>query len=130
MTRITLESCEHRSKGACGIAASAGQRVEFRESPRVLTYPEEFDPYSVPFLTTNQQHRMLGDYRNAPLFKALALTRNGYASWSFRHNTPQRAQQEVLKHCERETGNRKQCFIYAVGNKVIFDADTDIYTDR
>ena len=130
MTRIALQLCEHVSKSACGIVLTAGRMVEFRESPRMLTYPEEFDPYSVPFLTTNQHHRMLGEYRNAPLFKALALTRNGFAAWSFQHKTPWRAQEEVLKYCERETGNIKQCFVHSVGNKVIFDANTDIYSDR
>ena len=129
-TRIALELCEHRAQEACGVAVKTGRLVEFQESPSILSYPDTLDPYAVPFLTTNGRRWMLGVYRNESMFKAVAMTRFGYAITVGGRRTPKRAEEDAMKFCERNNGRQGLCFLYAAGSKVVFDERTDIYGDR
>lgn len=128
--RATLQKCEHIAQGACGLVVADGAFVgPFQTSARTLVYATTFDPAAIPFVRDELRERIARDYGSARGHKALALTRNGRAQWVDGRASAQKAQEEVLSRCNERDG-RNRCFLYALGETVVFDAGTDIYPER
>ncbi len=130
IVRVALERCEHTSQEACGLVVVQGSVVEFEESPVTISYPETFTASAIPFVSTRARNRLKRDYGNAPGRKALAITRQGAYGFATDEVSDASAERAALRFCEQHTRNRKRCFVYAVGSKVVFDRSTSIYPDR
>ena len=128
--RVALERCEHTSQEACGLVVVQGSMVEFEESPATISYPETFTASAIPFVSTRARNRLKRDYGNAPGRKALAIMRWGGYGFATDEVSDASAERAALRFCEQSTRNRKRCFVYAVGSRVVFDQSTSIYPDR
>lgn len=127
--RNTMQRCEHISKKTCGLAVVDGNMVEFKFLPRTLTYHTRFNPKEVPFINIRQTSALFS-YVNAQRNKALAINWNGaYGYWHGDYNS-QRARKNALTECRKISRRWGHCFLYAVNDKVVFTAETDIYGDR
>ena len=130
LSRVALERCEHTSQEACGLVVVQGSVVEFEESPPTISYPETFTASAIPFVSAKARNRLKRSYGSAPGHKALAITRQGGYGFATDEGSGAAAERAALRFCERHTRNRKRCFVYAVGSKVVFDRATSIYPDR
>ena len=130
ITRIVLEKCEHSVLEACGLVVVAGRLVEFQESTQNIRYPETFDASVVPFVSANSRNRLKKKYYSAPVHKALALTGNGRFAYYTGRSSDTEAKEMALERCEKYDKQKNRCFLYAVGQKVVFDIFTNIFPER
>ncbi len=128
LERIALQKCEYWAGGPCGIVVLRGEATPFRIRDIQTEYPTRFDASAVPFVRDSTRER-LEAYESSNKPRALAITRNG--RWAFVYgDTAAAAQAEAIRKCEEADRGRGRCFVYAVGEEVLFNRDTNLYPDR
>lgn len=130
LARMVREKCEHLARQACGIVVSEGKVVPYSETSPRLGYPKVFAASKVPFVVAEDRELLAIRYEDAGSPKAIALTRNGIYGISVDAASEAEARVAALRGCELQDNERKRCFLYASGNKVLFTSRTNIFPDR
>lgn len=124
-----LERCEIRFGEPCELVATdeamaprpAGEGSAARETPKVQ-YSGEFDPAQIPGVRQIVGERAdVAGYLAAPEPKAAAIHPRGIFTTVSGAPTQRRAEIQALKNCNDESTKEGDgdCFLYAVGNKVV-----------
>jgi hypothetical protein len=124
IARQALETCEYFYTAPCRIIAINGMATRlpdggWSEQPAMLRGGGgRFDRAEVPFVP-EQDRAALRGYGPSPAPKALAMTTEGY--WSYSNAASEgEAIAEAIKNCEGEPKART-CFVYAVNDWVVAD---------
>jgi len=125
--RNVLQRCEHRARVRCLLVYENGQATgEKAPRPGAITYPEKFDPAALPFLPADVQTAVGARFAEGKPHRALAISAFGVAGLVVAGPSEEEAAKLALDKCRSASGG-KPCFLYAVGDKVVFNRDVKIY---
>jgi hypothetical protein len=124
--RNALQKCEHLGGEPCGLGIDNGVVVQaYAPAPSGLVYGGAFDAARVPFVTAETRDRLRTEYANRPAPEAVAIHRNGAASWWYGQPSDAEAQRRALEGCSQNSESQ-DCFIYDVNGRVQFARDTPL----
>ena len=130
LMRSTLEFCEHGIDVPCGFVTVQGKPVSWQADQQTIRYPKIFDADSVPFVASDGRQVLADIYATEVGQKALAINRDGAYGFAIDARRKEDAERLALGVCEQQTSAKGSCFVYAIGNDVIFTRTTDIFPDE
>ncbi|MFD0389304.1 hypothetical protein ACFQ4K_18365 [Tistrella bauzanensis] len=119
-----LQRCEHREQAPCILAVVDG-RATGETSPRAsgLTYPDAFELAAVPFIREGVRSAIDDKFMRRPDHRALAINRHGTWGSSYNRSSADDAAKGAIENCAK---NGRDCFLYAIDDKVVFTRETVI----
>lgn len=122
-----LQQCQHRAAGRpCRLLVQDGQRLRLGAPMEAqVTYHRRYRPDAIPFARDGLVEREGPAYAGAWMHKAMALHGNGAMAWASAKATPEAAITSALERCQG-FNDGQPCFLYAVGDVVVFGRHTDI----
>jgi len=123
--RMSLQACEQRAKAPCVLVTRDGVMTgETTPKGPSITYSTDFALSNVPFIS-EETRQWLSGYFRAKEHKAIAMRGTGAVFVSSGKDSEEEAIASALSGCAER--NKTRCFLYAAGDKVVFNKSTDIF---
>ena len=79
------------------------------------------DANAIPYINSKAKNVYSREYLNASPQRAFAIATDGSYGWTWDFGNRYRAEQQAIAYCESYT--TQKCRLYAVGNKVVWEAE-------